>query len=406
MLSFTNAREKVTAVVSALKAAYSPQTQLCDLNAALGRVLARDVVADRDYPPFDRSTRDGFAVRTTDLAKLPATLKLVGEIKAGDAWSGAVGAGECVQIMTGAAVPAGTDAVVMIEHTRPAKGEVTFDRSAEQGQNIVPRGSEARAGQKLLSAGQRLGYAELALAAQVGAARVDVFERPRVALLSTGDEVVAVDAQPGPFEIRNSNCVSLAAQVELAGGEPVVLGNARDRVDELRRMIEEGLKADILVLSGGVSMGKYDLVETVLRGLGAEFYFDAVAIRPGRPAVFGVCRGKPVFGLPGNPVSTMVTFELFVVPAMDLLGGTAVRPLALFRVKLAKPVKQKAALTHFLPARVSWESGETVVEELPWQGSGDIVALAEANCFLVVRESRLAMAAGEWCEVLPRRGMM
>ena len=406
MLSFTNAREKVTAVVSALKAAYSPQTQLCDLNAALGRVLARDVVADRDYPPFDRSTRDGFAVRTTDLAKLPATLKLVGEIKAGDAWSGAVGAGECVQIMTGAAVPAGTDAVVMIEHTRPAKGEVTFDRSAEQGQNIVPRGSEARAGQKLLSAGQRLGYAELALAAQVGAARVDVFERPRVALLSTGDEVVAVDAQPGPFEIRNSNCVSLAAQVELAGGEPVVLGNARDRVDELRRMIEEGLKADILVLSGGVSMGKYDLVETVLRGLGAEFYFDAVAIRPGRPAVFGVCRGKPVFGLPGNPVSTMVTFELFVVPAMDLLGGTAVRPLALFRVKLAKPVKQKAALTHFLPARVSWESGETVVEELPWQGSGDIVALAEANCFLVVRESHLAMAAGEWCEVLPRRGMV
>jgi molybdopterin molybdotransferase len=185
-----------------------------------------------------------------------------------------------------------------------------------------------------------------------------------------------------------------------------VLGNAPDRLEDLRRMIQHGLKADALVLSGGVSMGKYDLVETVLRELRTEFHFDAVAIRPGRPAVFGICRGKPVFGLPGNPVSTMVTFELFVVPALDLLSGTEPRPLALFNAKLAKPVKQKAALTHFLPARVSWASGEALVEELPWQGSGDIVALAQANCFLVVRDSRLAMAAGELCEVLPRRGML
>lgn len=406
MLSFLEARQKVIEVTGALAGGRSPRVETAALSASLGRVLAREVVADRDYPPFDRSTRDGFAVHAADLAKLPVTLKLVGEIKAGDAWSGTIGAGQCVQIMTGAAVPAGTDAVVMVEHTRPGKGEVVFERAAEKGQNVVPRGSEARAGQKLLSAGQRLGYAELALAAQVGAAQVEVYARPRVALLSTGDEVVAVDAQPGPFEIRNSNCVSLAAQVELAGGEPVLLGNAPDRITELRAAIEKGLEADALVLSGGVSMGKYDLVETVLRDLGAEFHFDAVAIRPGRPAVFGVCRGKPVFGLPGNPVSTMVTFELLVVPAIDLLGGTAARPLALFPAKLAKPVKQKAALTHFLPARVAWESGEAIVEELPWQGSGDIVALAGANCFLVVRNTRLEMNAGEWCEVLPRRGMM
>jgi molybdopterin molybdotransferase len=345
-------------------------------------------------------------VRSADLANLPAKLKLVGEIKAGDAWKGKIGAGECVQIMTGAAVPAGTDAVVMVEHSRPEKGEVVFERAAESGQNIVPRGSEARARQKLLSAGLRLGYAELALAAQVGASRVEVFRRPRVALLSTGDEVVAVGAQPGPFEIRNSNCVSLAAQAELAGAEPVVLGNAPDRVEDLRRFIEQGLQADALVLSGGVSMGKYDLVETVLRELGAEFHFDAVAIRPGRPAVFGLCNGKPVFGLPGNPVSTMVTFELFVVPALDLLSGAEPRPLALLHARLARPVKQKAALTHFLPARISWSGGAALVEELPWQGSGDIVALASANCFLVMRESRLEMEAGEWCEVLPRRGML
>ncbi len=406
MLSFQKARQTVIEVTRGLAAHRESRLELVELAAALGRVLARDVAADRDYPPFDRSTRDGFAVRSADLAKLPATLKLTGEIKAGDAWKSKIGAGECVQIMTGAAVPAEADAVVMIEHTRPGKSEVVFERPAEKWQNVVLRGSEAKQGQKLLGAGQRLGYAELALAAQVGAARVGVFPRPRVALLSTGDEVVAVDVPPGPFEIRNSNCVSLAAQVELAGAEPAVLGNAPDRVEDLRRLIQQGLQADALVLSGGVSMGKYDLVETVLRELGAEFHFDAVAIRPGRPAVFGVCRGKPVFGLPGNPVSTMVTFELFVVPALDLLSGTEPRPLALFHAKLAKPVKQKAVLTHFLPARVSWNSGEAVVEELPWQGSGDIVALAGANCFLVVRESRLEMAAGEWCEVLPRRGMV
>lgn len=407
MISFLEAREKVIQVTNALAAKRTAELEGVEVGAALGRVLAREVVADRDYPPFNRATRDGFAVRCVDLAKLPATLKLVGEIKAGDTWGGgAVGVGQCVQIMTGAAVPSGADAVVMIEHTRPSQAEVVFERAAEKGQNIVPRGSEARAGEKLLSAGQRLGYAEMALAAQVGAAQVEVFRRPRVAILSTGDEVVAIGAQPGRFEIRNSNCVSLAAQAELAGAEPTVLGNAPDRVEDLRRMIQQGLGADALVLSGGVSMGKYDLVETVLREMGAEFHFDAVAIRPGRPAVFGVCRGKPVFGLPGNPVSTMVTFELLVVPAIDLLSGTAPRPLSLFRAKLAKAVKQKAALTHFLPARVSWGTGEAVVEELPWQGSGDIVALAQANCFLVVRESRLKMAAGEWCEMLPRRGML
>jgi molybdopterin molybdotransferase len=407
MLAFTEARAKVIEVVSSLARERSPGIEQVDLSIALGRVLAREVSADRDYPPFDRSTRDGFAVRAVDLAKLPVTLHLVGEIKAGDTWKGgALGAGACVQIMTGAAVPPGTDAVVMIEHAQPSQAEVIFERAVEPGQNIVPRGSEAHAGQKLLGPGQRFGYAELALAAQVGASRVDVFQKPRVALLSTGDEVVAVNAQPGPFEIRNSNCVSLAAQAELAGAESVVLGNAPDRLEDLRRMIQHGLKADALVLSGGVSMGKYDLVETVLRELRTEFHFDAVAIRPGRPAVFGICRGKPVFGLPGNPVSTMVTFELFVVPALDLLSGTEPRPLALFNAKLAKPVKQKAALTHFLPARVSWASGEALVEELPWQGSGDIVALAQANCFLVVRDSRLAMAAGELCEVLPRRGML
>ena len=401
MLSYENARHKVIEVVASRRA--EPARETLAIYQALGRVLGEEIRADRDYPPFHRSTRDGFAVRAADLAKLPATLELIGEIKAGDTFGGEVGAGQCVRIMTGAGLPAGADSVVMIEHTKPAKTRVTFERLVERGQNVVPGGSEAKAGQVLLSPGVRLGYAELALAAQVGHHRVEVNARPRVAILSTGDEVVPVEKKPGPSQIRNSNSVSLAAQAALAGGEPVPLGNAPDSEPELRALIEQGLEADLLVLSGGVSIGKYDLVETVLRRLGAEFFFDAVAIRPGRPAVFSWCRGKPVFGLPGNPVSTMVTFELFVVPAIDLLSGTEPRPLALFRARLAAPLRQKAALTHFLPAQVTWREGEPLVQELPWQGSGDIVALAQANCFLVVQETRLEWGAGDWVDVLQRR---
>jgi molybdopterin molybdotransferase len=401
MLTYDEARQKVIEVVGAR--GRRPTRELVGLDQALGRILAEQIIADRDYPPFDRSTRDGFAVRAEDVPAHAGTLEVVGEIKAGDAFTGNLAPGQCVQIMTGAGVPAGADAVVMVEHTKPSKGRVVVGRRVERGQNVVPRGSEAKAGQVILAPGIRLGYAELALAAQVGRNRLGVFARPRVALLSTGDEVVSVEEKPGPFQVRNSNGISLAVLAGLAGAESVPLGNVPDRVEPLRAQIERGLDADILVLSGGVSMGKYDLVEAVLRELGAEFFFDAVAIRPGRPAVFGTCRQKFVFGLPGNPVSTMVTFELFVLPAIDLLGGTAPRPLPFFCAKLAAPVRQKAALTHFLPARLTWSAGEPVVRELPWQGSGDIVALAQANCFLVVSETKLELAAGEWVSVLPRR---
>jgi molybdopterin molybdotransferase len=271
------------------------------------------------------------------------------------------------------------------------------------GQNIVPHGSEATRGQILLSAGMRLGYAELALAAQVGATQPRCANKPRVAILSTGDEVVAIDQQPGPFQIRNSNSVSLAVQVRLAGGEPVLLGNAADHIDDLRGKISRGLREDLLVLSGGVSMGKYDLVETVLKDLGAEFYFDAVAIRPGKPAVFGKCGGTFVFGLPGNPVSTMVTCELFVVPAIDLLSGAPARDLPLVEARLATPLNEKPGLAHFLPARVEWPSARAEVKALSWQGSGDVAALAQANCFLVVAADRSQVNAGETMPILLRK---
>jgi molybdopterin molybdotransferase len=405
MLSFEAARAKVIEVVAAHAAA--PESEIVDIGQdaarARGRVLADDVLADRNYPPFDRSTRDGYAVRSADTSQPGSTLRLIGESRAGVPFAGSVKTGECVRILTGAALPDGANAVVMQEYARAEGDTVAFDCAATPGQNIVPAAAEARSGETLVARGTRLGYAELSLVAQVGAVRLPVARRPRVAILSTGDEIVDVSKTPGPFEIRNSNSVSLAAQVALAGGDPILLGNAPDDVADLRARIQRGLDSDILVLSGGVSVGTYDLVEPVLRELGAEFFFDSVAIRPGKPAVFGWCRGKPVFGLPGNPVSTMVTFELLVVPAIEILSGAKPRPLPLFKARLAHPVNEKPPLAHFLPARLTWPGPQ--VEMIPWEGSGDVRALVRGNCFLVVHGEKQKVDAGEWVDVLPRRGM-
>jgi molybdopterin molybdotransferase len=403
MLTYEQARKQIIDQVGAQKR-LRPKLSVT-VWEALGFVLAQEVKTDREYPFFNRSTRDGYAVKATD-AVAATTLQCVGEIKAGDTVREALAPGTCVQIMTGAAVPAGADAVVMIEHTQREGDLVHFERAARSGQNIVLRGSEAGTGQTILKPGARLGYAELALAAQVGAVELQCAKKPRVAILSTGDEVVLVDETPGKFQIRNSNSVSLAAQVRIAGGEPVILGNAADDLDELVAKIELGLNEDILVLSGGVSMGKYDLVETALKELGTEFYFDAVAIRPGKPSVFGMCRGVPVFGLPGNPVSTMVTFELFVAPAIDLLSGAEARPLPLLEARLGEALQEKPGLAHFLPARVEWAGGTPIIKALKWQGSGDVAALARANCFLVIGAEREKIDAGENVFVLLRKDVI
>jgi len=403
MLSYEQARQTVIEQVAAKMRPRGIENAA--IHDALGRVLGAEVHADRAYPPFNRSTRDGYAVRANE-ASAGANIRCVGEIKAGDSVTQPLAAATCVQIMTGAAVPPGADAVVMIEHTQRDGGVIHFDRETRVGQNVVKRGSEAAANQALLPAGSRLGYAELAIAAQVGATQLPCNRKPRVAILSTGDEVVLVEQTPGPFQIRNSNSISLAAQVRLAGGEPILIGNAADTLDELRRKMSAGLGADMLVLSGGVSMGKYDLVETVLKDLGAHFFFDAVAIRPGKPTVCGKCGDTFVFGLPGNPVSTMVTFELFAVPAIDLLSGADARPLPLLTAALAEPMNEKPGLTHFLPARLAWPQGAPEVKPLRWQGSGDIAALAQANCFLVIPADRQSLSAGDPVQVLPRRDVL
>ncbi len=379
------------------------EVETVDLLASSGRVLAEAIAADRDFPPFARATRDGYAVRAADLAQVPARLEVLGEVKAGD-WPEpgkcSVGRGQAVGIMTGAPLPEGADAVVMVEYTAVAGTVVEIQRSVKPGENFVPRGAEARAGQQLLDRGRRLNHAGIAIAVSVGRSRVQVFRKPRVAVLSTGDEVVEIDAIPGPAQIRNSNSYSLAAQVQNAGGEAVRLAIAPDERGRLRALIEEGLGCDLLLLTGGVSMGKYDLVEQVLAELNAEFYFTGAEIQPGRPVVFGSCSKKYFFGLPGNPVSTMVTFELFAWPMIQALAGMKPQPLIFLRAQLKTEIRTKTGLKRFLPAVLSGEFEHAEVELARWQGSGDIAALARANCYVVIPPDRERIEAGEWVPVL------
>jgi len=379
-----------------------PAIETVSLQQVRGRVLAEDVSADRDLPPFHRAIRDGYALRAVDLTALPAVLRCVGEVPAGRCFEGVVNPGQCVSIMTGAPLPAGADAVVMIEHTRCLGENIEIQRSVGQWENIVLQGSEATLGARLLPSGRRLQAAEIGLLAAVGKATVTVYRQPSVAILPTGDEVVGVEQRPQWFQIRNSNALTLAAQVAAAGGLPVQLGIAPDRKDVLREMIEQGRDSDLLLLSGGVSMGKFDLVEEVLAELGAEFFFQGAAIRPGKPLVFGRVRDRFFFGLPGNPVSTFVTFELFVRPALALLGGAAFEPPVFLRARLAKPCRHKTGLTMFMPARVGVQNGDPVVELVGWQGSGDLVGIAAANCFLVIRPDRTDLAAGDWVDVMTK----
>jgi len=416
VLSFEDARRVVEQQATLVAA---PATESTDLLASAGRVLAEPILADRDLPPFPRSTRDGYAVRSADLSTLPATFEVIGEIKAGERLEkipANVGRGQCVAIMTGAPLPSGADAVVMVEYSSQQGKKVHITRGTVPGENVVPRGAEARQGNVLVDRGLRLTEAALALAASVGKSRLHVYARPRVAVLTTGDEIVDVDATPGPTQIRNSNSYSLAAQILRAGGQPVLLPVAPDEPQALRQLIELGLKSDLLLLTGGVSMGRYDLVEQVLSEMHAEFFFTGAKIQPGRPLVFGKCgaaecgAGAPArewagtyfFGLPGNPVSTMVTFELFGCPMVEALGGQSPRKLTFLHARLKSEIRVKSGLTRFLPAILSGEFENSLVELVAWQGSGDIAATARANCYVVILPARERIPAGEWIAVLMR----
>ena len=390
----------------------TPERESVPLGDALGRALGQALLADRDLPPFPRSTRDGYAVRTEDLAPLPAHLLLVGEIKAGDSaelFSRTLQPGQAVSIMTGAAVPAGADAVVMVEHASVADSWVTIKRATARGENIVARAAEAHAQDVVVAMGARINHATIAVAAAVGKTTIEVFTRPHVAVLCTGDEVVPIDQTPAPHQIRNSNAHSLAAQVTAAGGVPYLLPIAPDEPEALQKLLAEGLGSSLLLVTGGVSMGKYDFVESALEPFAPQFFFTGALIQPGKPTVFAEALRPgtesapfrlPVFGLPGNPVSTMVTFELFVRPVLAALCGQRPAPLRFPQARLASDFHGKPGLTRFLPARFTGKGAEIGVELIPWKGSGDVVSAASATCYVVIEPESDNLRAGEVVPIL------
>lgn len=413
LLSCAEALQVVQKTFASLPA---PRVEHLPLDQGLGRVLAEEVHADRDQPPFARSTRDGFAVRFGDLGS-GQPLRIVGSIRAGEKWTGAaLQSEEALEIMTGAPAPAGADAVLMVEHARRDGSTLYPSRSLVAGENVVAQGAEARSGQLLLRPGIRLGPAEIALAASVGQHHVAVYARPGVAILSTGDELVSVEQTPGPQQIRNSNAHALAALVRQNGGEPSLLPVAADTRESLERSIARGEGCDMLILSGGVSAGKYDLVEPVLSERGARFLFTGVRMQPGKPAVFGrmeIARADEdtpaasahtqwIFGLPGNPVSVQVTAMLFALPMLRAIAGeTDPRP-TFAAARLEEEVTVRSGLTRFLPARFTATLTGTMVRTTGWQGSGDLHSNARANCYLLVPPEVEHLEAGTTVQILLR----
>ncbi|HEY1576057.1 MAG TPA: gephyrin-like molybdotransferase Glp [Terracidiphilus sp.] len=393
VLTYSEAANLVLEQAQRLASATSRQPERISLLEALHRVLAATVRADRDLPPFHRSTRDGYAVETAALATSD-WLPISGILRAGETPSSSpLAPRTALEIMTGAPVPAGADAVVMLEHVEIANNRIRLaeGRTLLPGAHIVPTGSEARSGDSLVPSGTRVAAAQIAILAAVGAAQVDVFAKPRVAILATGDELVGIASTPQPHQIRNSNSAALAAQVILAGGIPEPLGIARDNLDDLRALLNSAQQScDLLLLSGGVSAGKFDLVEQALAERGATFHFTGVRIQPGKPTVFGELPPSesrraplPFFGLPGNPVSTMVTFLLFAAPMLRALAGET-SPSPRFAQATLAAAEPATDLTRFLPAYLDAHWNHGTVRRIPWQGSGDLAATAQSNCFVVL----------------------
>ena len=355
---------------------------------ALNRVLAESVVADSDLPPFDRAQMDGYAVRSADTVPAGARLRLVGESAAGRGWHEELKPGEAVRIMTGAPVPVGADSVQKVEVTTEQDGRVSVAEATSTGQFIVKRASEIKLGQTVLEAGEEINAARMAVLASFGYAEVKVGKRPRAAVLATGTELVAVNETPGVDQIRDSNTYSLAAYAQLAGATVERLPLAGDDPELLKREIAAAAtRSDVLVLSGGVSMGVYDFTKTALRELDAEIFFERVSLRPGKPTVFARLGDTLVFGLPGNPVSVSVTFNLFARTALRAMQGCKEAAMPEERAVLARSVKGSRERASYLPARLlTDEAGRLVAEALKWGGSSDFVAFARATALVVVPE--------------------
>lgn len=375
------------------------------LAQAIGRVLAEPILADRDQPPFARSTRDGFAASAADWSTGP--LPVDGLLRAGELWPRPLPQGHCLEIMTGAPVPDGADSVAMVEHVSHEDGtaRLAAERTLLAGQNIVARGAEAKAGEMLVPAGTRIEAHAVAVAASCGFATLSVYTRPRVAILSTGDELVDIDETPTVQQIRNSNTHTLAALIRALGAEPILYPPVLDEQAALAKAIVQAASAsELLLLSGGVSMGKYDLVEPALASLGARFLFTGVRIQPGKPVVYGELpdglRQVPFFGLPGNPVSTIVCFKLFVALVLSALAGERNYTAPFANARLSTDASGKTGLTQFLPAHLYTSIQGATVDPVPWQGSGDLASTARANCFLVIPANEDLLHAGAIVTVL------
>jgi molybdopterin molybdotransferase len=402
-VSLTQALDVILATIAA------SSSELITLDDALGRTLAEDVRSPIDHPPWDNSAMDGYAVRGSDVAGAtndrPAQLHIVEKVPAGGFPSQQVRAGTTIRIMTGAPIPGGADSVIRVEHTQLSGDDVVMVvNDADIKRNIRPRGEDVRKNAVALTAGALLRPAEIGMLATVGAQQVNVSRRPRVAILSTGDELAELndfDAVRAGQKIVNSNSHALAAAVRAAGGEPTLLGIARDERTSLLDKLQQGLRADMLVTSAGASVGEHDLVKDVLEELGMRTAFWRVRVRPGSPFSFGVANHVPVFGLPGNPVSALVTCELFVKPALRRALGRRSLYSPTVRVRVAERIVTKGALTHFLRVRLTrGDDGGWLARLTGPQGSGMISSLAQADGLLVVPEAVDELAANSEADVI------
>ena len=361
-------------------------TESVPIGEVLGRILGEDIVADTDLPPFDRAQMDGYAVRSADITSGTARLRVVGEAAAGRGWHDEMKAGEAVRIMTGAPVPAGADSVQKVEVTNETDGFVEIREATQPGQFIVVRASEIKAGEIVLRSGQEITAARMAALASFGYAEVKVAKRPRVAVLATGSELVAINARPGKDQIRDSNTYSLGAYAQLAGAEVERLPLAGDDPELLQREIAQAAaRVDMLILSGGVSMGVYDFTKAALLALDAEVFFERVSLRPGKPTVFARLGRTLVFGLPGNPVSVSVTFNLFARTALRAMQGCKDVALIEEWAVLSRRAKGAIERESYLPARLlSNEDGTLLAEPLKWGGSSDFVSFTQATALVIV----------------------
>jgi len=367
---------------------------------SLGRVLGEDIIAARDNPPWDNSAMDGFAVRWEDVKQdhaiaKPVVLTVIEEVPAGKVATKAVGVGEAIRIMTGAPVPRGATAVVKVEETEPSENSVRIFKPIEKNANIRPRGEDVKKGECIIARGTQIRPAEAGMLAILAKSFVFVYQRPRVAILSTGDELADLDERFDEDKIINSNSYGIAAAVQEAGGIPVLLGIARDHPAALKEKIAEGLTADILVLSGGVSMGDYDFTKAVFKELGAEMNFWKLAIRPGQPLAFGKIQGKLAFGLPGNPVSSMVTFEQLVRPPILKMSGHRHYGRPVLEAVFQETFSKRNDRRHFLRGILTREDGVLKVRTTGDQGSGILTSMVKANCLIDVPEEVERVNPGE-----------